>query len=254
MSEQQHDYGVTGGGPVMAIFAHPDDPEFVAGGTLARWAAAGRQLIYVLITDGSKGSSDPTIATEALIETRQQEQRNAARALGCEDVVFLPYEDAMLEPTIAVRRDLVREIRRYRPEIVVCFDPTVFWVGDSYIQHPDHRASGEAALAAIFPAARDRLTFPELLAEGLEPHNVDDIYLASPANPNRWIDISATIERKVAAMARHRSQVADPEATARLLRAFAREAGQARGLDYAEAFRFISFNNMRGSADEDVER
>lgn len=254
MSEQQHDYGVTGGGPVMAIFAHPDDPEFVAGGSLARWAAAGRQLIYVLITDGSKGSNDPTITTEALIATRQQEQRDAARALGCEDVVFLPYEDAMLEPTIAVRRDLVREIRRYRPEIVVCFDPTVFWVGDSYIQHPDHRASGEAALAAIFPAARDRLTFPEVLAEGLEPHNVDDIYLASPATPNRWIDISATIERKVAAMARHRSQVADPEATARLLRAFAREAGQAHGLAYAEAFRFISFNNMRGRADEDVER
>jgi LmbE family N-acetylglucosaminyl deacetylase len=254
MSGQQHDYGVTGGGPVMAIFAHPDDPEFVAGGALARWAAAGRKLIYVIITDGSKGSSDPTITTEALISTRQQEQRDAAHALDCEDVVFLPYEDAMLEPTMDVRRDLVREIRRYRPEIVVCFDPTVFWVGDAYIQHPDHRASGEAALAALFPAARDRLTFPELLAESLEPHNVDDIYLASPANPNRWIDISETIERKIAAMAQHRSQVADPEGTARLLRAFAREAGQARGLDYAEAFRFISFNNMRGQADEGIER
>ncbi len=243
---------ITNGGPVMAIFAHPDDPEFVAGGTLARWAAAGRQLIYVIITDGSKGSSDPTITTAALIETRQREQRDAALALGCENVVFLPYEDAMLEPTIAVRRDLVREIRRYRPEIVVCFDPTVFWVGDSYIQHPDHRASGEAALAAIFPAARDRLTFPELLVEGLAPHNVDDIYLASPADPNCWIDISDTIERKTAAMAQHRSQVGDPEATARLLRAFAREAGGARELGYAEAFRFISFNNMRGRADEEV--
>lgn len=253
MSGQQDDYGVTGGGPVMAIFAHPDDPEFVAGGALARWAAAGRKLIYVIITDGSKGSSDPTITTEALISTRQREQRDAARALGCEDVVFLPYEDAMLEPTIAVRRDLVREIRRYRPEIVVCFDPTVFWVGDSYIQHPDHRASGEAALAAIFPAARDRLTFPELLAEGLEPHNVDDIYLASPANPNRWIDISATIERKLEAMLQHRSQVGDPAGLAKIFRAMAREAGQARGLEYAEAFRFISFNNARGLADEGIE-
>jgi LmbE family N-acetylglucosaminyl deacetylase len=245
---------ITNGGPVMAIFAHPDDPEFVAGGTLARWAAAGRQLIYVILTDGSKGSSDPTITTEALIQTRQREQRDAARALGCADVVFLPYEDAMLESTIAVRRDVVREIRRFRPEIVVCFDPTVFWVGDAYIQHPDHRASGEAALAAIFPAARDRLTFPELLAEGLDPHNVDDIYLASPADPNCWIDIGDTIERKTAAMALHRSQVGDPEATARLLRAFAREAGRARGLGYAEAFRFISFNNMRGRADEETER
>ncbi len=254
MSAQQHDYGVTGGGPVMAIFAHPDDPEFVAGGALARWAAAGRQLIYVIITDGSKGSSDPTITTEALIQTRQREQRDAAHVLGCEDVVFLPYEDAMLEPTMAVRRDLVREIRRYRPEIVGCFDPTVFWVGDAYIQHPDHRASGEAALAAIFPAARDRLTFPEILTEGFEPHNVDDIYLASPANPNRWIDISATIERKIKAMAQHRSQISDAEGLAQIFRAFAREAGRERGLAQAEAFRFISFNNMRERADEEVER
>lgn len=243
-------YEVTGGGPVMAIFAHPDDPEFVAGGTLARWAAAGRELIYVICTDGSKGSSNPDIDPQALIRTRQQEQIAAARALGCEKVVFLPYEDAMLEPTIGLRRDLVREIRRYRPQVVVCFDPTVYWVGDAYIQHPDHRASGEAALAALFPAARDRLTFPELLAEGLEPHNVEDIYLASPANPNRWVDIGATIERKIGAMQCHRSQVSDPLALDRLLRAFAREAGQARGLAYAEAFRFISFNNLRGMQEQ----
>lgn len=256
MSEQVAlpDDGMTGGGPVMAIFAHPDDPEFVAGGALARWAAAGRQLIYVICTDGSKGSSDPQITPQALIRTRQQEQRDAAQALGCEEVVFLPYEDAMLEPTIALRRDLVREIRRYCPQIVVCFDPTVYWVGDAYIQHPDHRASGEAALTAIFPAARDRLTFPELLAEGLEPHNVEDIYLASPATPNRWVDIGATIEQKIAAMQCHRSQVGDPAALDRLLRAIAHEAGQGRGLAYAEAFRFISFNSVRGKEEEGPER
>jgi len=139
---EQH--GVTGGGPVMAIFAHPDDAEFLAGGALALWAQAGRQLIYVIRTDGSKGSSDPSMTTETLIALRQKEQRAAARYLGCEDIVFLPYEDAMLEPTMALRRDLVRAIRRYKPQIVICFDPSVFWIDQFYLQHPDHRASGEA--------------------------------------------------------------------------------------------------------------
>lgn len=236
---------VTGGGPVMAIFAHADDPEFVVGGSLARWAEAGRQLIYVICTDGSKGSSDPTMTAERLITTRRAEQIAAAQELGCADVVFLGYEDAMLEPTLALRRDLVRVIRQYKPEIVVCFDPTVFWIGESYIQHPDHRASGEAALAAIFPAARDRLTFPALLAEGLEPHNVDDIYLASPAEANRWIDITPTIERKVAAMRHHQSQLRDPEATAGFLRSIAQQTGAEPGVAYAEAFRFISFKTPR---------
>lgn len=238
-------YDVTDGGPVMAIFAHADDPEFLAGGSLARWAEAGRKLIYVICTDGSKGSSDPTMTTERLIKTRREEQLAAAKVLGCDDVIFLGYEDALLEPTLALRRDLVRVIRQYKPEIVVCFDPTVFWIGESYIQHPDHRASGEAALAAIFPAARDRLTFPALLAEGLEPHNVDDIYLAAPAQANRWIDISATIERKIEAMRCHKTQVSDPEGTAGFMRSMAQQTGMEPGVAYAEVYRFISFNTPR---------
>lgn len=240
---------IDGGGPVMAIFAHPDDPEFLAGGTLARWAQAGRKLIYVICTDGSKGSADATMDGPRLIALRQEEQRAAARHLGCEEVVFLPYEDALLEPTIAVRRDLVREIRRHKPEIVVCFDPSVFWIGEAYLQHPDHRASGEAALAAIFPAARDRLTFPELLAEGLEPHNVEDIYLAGPGEPNRWVDIGATLDLKIGAMQLHRSQIGDAEGTAGFMRDFARLAGQGQGIEYAEAFRFISFRSPRATAE-----
>jgi LmbE family N-acetylglucosaminyl deacetylase len=251
MSEAPEQYGVTGGGPVMAIFAHPDDPEFVAGGALARWAEAGRQLVYVICTDGSKGSSDPTMTGERLIALRQQEQIAAAKHLGCEEVVFLPYEDAMLEPTLALRRDLVRQIRKYKPQIVVCFDPSVFWVGEFYLQHPDHRASGEAALTAIFPAARDRLTFPELLAEGLEPHAVDDIYMASPADANRWIDIESVIDRKIGAMLKHESQIGDGEWASKALRSFARRAGQSRGLRYAEAFRFVSFATPRERFDDD---
>ncbi len=241
MSRPSH--GVTGGGPVLAIFAHPDDPEFVAGGALALWAAAGRQLIYAICTDGSKGSSDPGARREDLIAVRQAEQREAARALGGDEVVFLPYEDALLEPTLILRRDLSRIIRRYRPQIVVCFDPTVYWVGDFYLQHPDHRLSGEAALAAVYPTARDRLTFPELLAEGLEPHNVEEIWLASPNEPNRWIDIGSVIDRKITAMRLHKSQVRDWEGMEELLRSLARETGQPHGLEYAEAYRVIT---MRG--------
>jgi LmbE family N-acetylglucosaminyl deacetylase len=237
-----HPHGITGGGPVLALFAHPDDTEFVAGGTLALWAAAGRQLVYAFCTDGSKGSSEPGVRPAELTARRQGEQRAAARHLGCEEVVFLPYEDALLEPTLALRRDLTRLIRRYRPQIVVCFDPSVFWVGERYIQHPDHRASGEAALAAIYPTARDRLTFPELLAEGLEPHNVEEVWLASAAAPNRWIDIGATLERKIAAMQLHRSQVDDPARLAGFLREIAAAAGQGQGLAHAEAYRVIGLN------------
>lgn len=234
------EYDVTGGGSVLALFAHPDDTEFVCGGTLALWAEAGRQLVYGFCTDGSKGSADATMTGERLVTMRQEEQRAAARALGCHECVFLPYEDAMLEPTLALRRDLTRLVRRYRPEIVVCFDPAVYYT-DGYVQHPDHRASGEAALAAIYPAARDRLTFPELLAEGLEPHNVREIWMGSPLQPNRWVDIRATVDRKVAAMQLHTSQTGDGTRVAHILREWAREAGAAKGLPYAEAFRVITF-------------
>lgn len=232
------EHGVTGGGPVLALFAHPDDTEFVCGGTLALWAQAGRRLVYAFCTDGSKGSSDPDMTPQRLIRTRQAEQRAAARALGCEEVVFLPYPDAMLEPTLDLRRDFVRLIRRYTPEIVVCFDPEVFYIGN-YIQHPDHRVSGEVALAAVFPTARDRLTFPEVLAEGLEPHNVKEVWLASTKNPNRWVDISAVLDRKIAAMLEHKSQVGDGQRAQTMLRARAQEAGSARALAYAEAYHVI---------------
>jgi LmbE family N-acetylglucosaminyl deacetylase len=243
MEPDSHD--VTGGGPVLALFAHPDDTEFVAGGALARWAQAGRRLVYAFCTDGSKGTKDPALAGARLVATRQEEQRAAARVLGCEEVVFLTYEDAMLEPSLDLRRDFTRVIRRYRPEIVVCFDPTVYWFGEWYIQHPDHRASGEAALAAVFPAARDRLTFPELLDEGLEPHIVEEVFLASPAAPNRWIDIEAVLEQKIAAMLQHKSQVSDPDTVSRLLRHQAAQTGQAAGLAYAEAYRYISLRPER---------
>ncbi len=233
---------ITSGGPVMAIFAHPDDVEFLCGGSVALWSAAGRELVFVFCTDGSKGTKVPTLQGDALVAARKEEQRVAGALLGCTEFVFLPNQDAMLEPTLDLRRDLTGLIRTYKPQTVLCFDPTVYWIGDSYLQHPDHRASGEAALAAIFPSARDRPTFPELAERGLEPHNVLDVYMASPAQANAYFDITTTIDVKIEAMRAHKSQIADPEQTGHILRQRAQETGAAVGVAYAEAFRYVSMD------------
>ncbi|HUG15836.1 MAG TPA: PIG-L family deacetylase, partial [Thermomicrobiales bacterium] len=171
-----------GGGPprrVMVVMAHPDDAEFICAGTVATWAAEGQEIIYVLGTSGDKGSEDPAMTAERLIATREAEQRAACDVLGVREVVFLRMPDAELVPDLEMRRTLTRVIRQHKPDAVVCQDPTERWVGSGYIQHPDHIAMGEATLAALFPSARDRLTFPELLAEGLEPHKVNEVYIAS---------------------------------------------------------------------------
>ena len=144
----------------MVVVAHADDAEWGCSGTVARWCAQGWEVVYVLCTDGSKGTDDPELTSEELVKIRQREQLDASNVLGLHQVVFLGYEDAMLQPSIELRRDIAREIRRYRPDILVCMSPLRDLDGDGYMGHPDHLASGEAALAAVFPSARDRLTFP----------------------------------------------------------------------------------------------
>jgi len=193
----------------MVIVAHPDDAEFSCAGTVARWADAGCEVIYVLGTSGDKGSNDPTMTAARLVEIREAEQVAAARILGVRHVEFLRFPDAELLPDLALRKALVRVIRAYKPEAVICPDPTARWFGQEYIQHPDHIAIGEAALAALFPASRDRLTFPELLAEGLEPHTVQDVYLTSTRQPDYWVDITDFFSRKVTALRAHTSQMGD---------------------------------------------
>ena len=159
----------------MVVVAHPDDAEYGCAGTVAQWCRNGMEVVYVVCTDGSKGSSDPDVTVEHLKRTRRQEQLDACDVLGVKEVVFLDYEDAMLQPTLELRRDITREIRRHKPDVVICQSPTRTLRYHGYVGHPDHYAAGEAAISAIFPAARDRLTFPELLAEGLEPHNVAEV-------------------------------------------------------------------------------
>ena len=227
---------------VLVVMAHPDDPEFTAGGTIARFCRDGAWVGYLICTLGDKGSEDRAISAFELGRVREAEQRAAAARLGVQAVEFLRHEDGGLEPTLTLRREIVAGMRRHKPETVVCFDPA-FIYSDRYVQHPDHRASGEAALAALYPAARNARTFPELLLEGLEPHTVRQAYLASPAQPNCWFDITATIDLKIAAMQDHKSQVQDPDGLATFLRLVAKESGrsaQPEPVRYAEAFHYIN--------------
>ncbi|HEU0115689.1 MAG TPA: PIG-L deacetylase family protein [Thermomicrobiales bacterium] len=227
---------------IAVIFAHPDDAEFICAGTVARWAAEGNHITYVLLTSGDKGSDDQAVTPAQLVATREAEQRAAADILGVADVVFLRYADAMLVPDLDLRRTLTRVIRQVRPDVVICQDPTVRYVGQEYLNHPDHRAAGEATLDAVYPAARDRLTFPELLAEGLEPHKVREVYLAGSENADVAIDITPYLDVKLAALRAHASQIGwDPS---EMVRKWAHEeATRFPGSgDYVEAFKYFKLD------------
>ena len=227
----------------MVVVAHPDDAEWGCSGTVALWCTEGLEVVYVMCTDGSKGTCDPDITSEGLAMTRREEQLAAARVLGVKEVVFLDYEDAMLQPTLELRRDIVRQIRRFKPEVVVTTSPTRELDEAHYIGHPDHMAAGEATLSAVFPAARDRLTFPELLGEGLTPHKVREvrIIMYSDTGANNWVDITETIDVSIRALQQHRSQTTAAEADRERRRERA-NAGRRRGVAYAEEFRSFLLN------------
>jgi LmbE family N-acetylglucosaminyl deacetylase len=209
--------------------AHPDDIEFMCGGLIARWARAGTRIHYCLLTDGTSGSRDPDMAPEALAAQRRAEQRAAGAIFEVAGISFLGHPDGRLVPTVALRLEIARVIRQVRPEAVVTSDPRFFY-NSWYINHPDHRAAGEATLAAIMPLANTLLAAPELRAEGLEPHDVREVYLAVPAEPTLFVPLEPEdLERKVAAMRAHASQVAQFPEFEQLLRQMARDtAAQAR--------------------------
>ncbi len=195
----------------LVIMAHPDDPEFFCGGTIARWCAAGTEITYLILTNGNKGSDDPAMTPEQLAIIRKKEQQAAADLLGVKQVIYLEEPDGELQPTLALRKRVVAEIRRYKPEAIIAPDPTRFFFSYVYINHADHRAAGLVAIDAIFPAARNRMYHPELLAEGLDPHTVKEVYLTGAENPDRWIDITGVFETKLRAIACHASQVQNNE-------------------------------------------
>jgi len=226
---------------VMSIHAHPDDQEFTVAGTLAKWARTGSEIVTVCLTSGAAGSNEstpPDMTRETLVPIRQEEQRRACRVLGIRDVVFLDYEDGMLESTIALRRDLTRVIRRYRPDAVLCGDPTVRFYGNRYINHPDHRAAADVALDAVFPSSGTRFIFPELLDEGLAPHKVTRVFVHGAERPDTFIDIADFLNLKLAALREHRSQLG-AEDLAPMITEWARTQGKRHGLAAAEAFRLM---------------
>jgi LmbE family N-acetylglucosaminyl deacetylase len=226
---------------VLVIMAHPDDIEFGVSGSVARWIDEGAQVTYVIATDGAAGSNDPNADPDELRDLRKQEQIAAAMAVGMQpsDVIFLDYADGTLTPTIELRRDLTRLIRRYQPDRVITFDPTTLMVDQmGYINHPDHVAIGQATLHAVFPSAETRLIFPELLAEGLEPHKVKELWMMLSAQEATFVDVTAQLERKLAALRCHASQVNEEAIT--MVREWMQEAGQKAGCEYAESFRVIN--------------
>jgi LmbE family N-acetylglucosaminyl deacetylase len=227
---------------ILGIFAHPDDSEFTCGGSAAVWAGEGAEITYVIVTNGAAGSNDPNQDLAELVRVREAEQRAACTVLGVREVLFLGHPDGSLQPTLELRRELTRIIRKLKPDRVISGDPSAMFYGNEYINHPDHRAAAEAAVYAVFPSACTRPIFPELLAEGYEPHQVKELYvMGDDAHANTYVDISNTLERKIEALRCHKSQI-DP-GDGQWVREWAAETGKARELAYAEAFRVMKLVN-----------
>ena len=225
---------------VLVVAAHPDDIEFGAAGTVARWVSEGATVRYLLVTRGDKGSDDPDVDVAELTRTRMTEQRAAAEELGVAGVDFLDEPDGQVEPSLPLRERITYAIRSFRPEIVMSHDPTVLFVNNEWVNHPDHRAVGQTAVDAVFPTARDPLNFREHLDAGLEPWKVAELYLWSTNEANQLVDIGGTIERKVASLAHHASQFRDFESVARWVRRRSEELGERAGYRAAEGFRRVT--------------
>ena len=225
----------------LVLFAHPDDAEFMCGGTVAAWTAAGTDVHYVVITDGSAGSNEPGLTRQEIAVFREREQRAAAQVLGVKSVTFLGETDGMLEVTLDTRSKVCREVRRLRPEVLVAPDPARLWFGNGYINHWDHKQAGLLALTAVMPDAPTRPMFPELLDEGLQPYEVPNLWLVTD-EADTFVDISDTMDTKLAALAAHESQgavAAEPRVRERAAETAALAANGARYAEGFKAFRFV---------------
>ncbi len=218
----------------LGVAAHPDDLDFGASGTFAKWAKEGAECYYLICTNGCKGSDDPKMTEKKLSQIRMREQREAGKVLGLKGVFFLNHNDTELVADLGLKKEIVRFIRRLKPDIVVTLDPTFVYSKRGYINHTDHRAAGQAALDAVYPLSRDRLTFKELEKEGLRPHKVSTIYLTSFENADEVVDITGTMGLKEKALLCHKSQIS--EDSLGWIRKRARAIGKGRGYRYAEAF------------------
>ena len=229
----------------MGMMAHPDDIEFGCVGTVARWVRAGAEVSYVLVTSGDVGIADLSITRARATEIREAEQLAAAEVVGVKDVVFFREPDGMVENTMALRRRLVREIRRFKPEAVIITDPTLLWAGDGYINHPDHRAVAYAAVDAIFPAAGQPHLFQELTDEGLHAHKVRKVFAMNwgeGGKENVYINISEVIDLKVEALKKHTSQMGEWDPTP-MVKQWSAEAAKGKEMEYAESYRVVTLVN-----------
>lgn len=224
---------------VMVIMAHPDDIEFSCAGTIARWVKEGAEVAYVLCTSGDVGIAEPGMTRAKAAEIREAEQRAAAAVVGVKEVIFLREPDGMLENTLALRKRLVREIRRFKPEVVITGDPTIVWARSTYINHPDHRAAAGAALDAVFPASGQPNLFEELAEEGLTAHKVRKVYASSYDHNDTFVNISETIELKIEALRKHASQMGDWD-PAPMVKEWAAETARGKEMAYAEGFRVVT--------------
>jgi len=224
---------------VLVISAHPDDPDFGAGGTAALFASRGAKVTYAIVTDGSKGSAEPNMTSEQLVRIREAEQVAAANICGVEEVIFLGYEDGRVENNIKLREDLVRLLRKYRPDVLITHDPTARIINNMRLNHTDHRAVGDAALDAVFPLARDRLNFLEHERQGLEPHKVLDIFLTGTNEVNLVVDITDHIDQKIHALWEHKSQIGEPEKLAERIREWTARNAEGTSFQHAETFRRV---------------
>ena len=228
---------------VLAVFAHPDDPEFGAGGAMAKLAKDGAEVTYVIVTDGSQGGEDPKQKDAELIAIRQREQRASARVLGIKKVEFLGYRDGHLSHNLKLRRDIVRMIRKHKPELVITHIPARVLDAPMGGSHPDHLAVGEATMAAVYPDSRNPRAFRALLKQGFAPHVVNEVWIPFWTMGDFYVDISDTIDLKLDALKKHKSQVAKPGAewdVDKWVRKRNRDIGKKGGYRYAESFKRIT--------------
>jgi LmbE family N-acetylglucosaminyl deacetylase len=222
---------------VLGVVAHPDDLDCWAGGTMAEFAQDGVEIYYLILTDGGNGTIDRSMSSQKLAEIRREEQQAACQLLGVKDIYFCTNTDGCLENTKDVRREVVKAIRQVKPDIVVTMDPSMLYAVElGCINHPDHRAAGQATLDAVYPLARDHLAFPELLEQGYEPHNVRTVLLINFNDYNYNIDISTVFDMKMRAIAAHASQTSDLDVVTKRFTKIAADAGRECGVLYAERF------------------
>ena len=229
---------------ILVILAHPDDPDFFCGASIAQWVIEGHDVSYCLLTKGEKGVNQHFNPGNDIVNVRNFEQANAGKVLGVNNIIYLDYEDGYLEPSIKLRRDIIRVIRKEKPDIVVTCDPTNYYMRDTYINHPDHRAAGQATIDAAFPAAQNPLFFPELLSEDLPPHNIKEVWLSLPKDPNIKLDITEYWPKKIEALLCHQSQIGDKEKFLDRMAERRTEDSSLENPRFEEVFHRIVFRNQ----------